>query len=198
MDLWELAGGEQSFVYQSMATSNLERQYGFLHSMIGAAVALGKPLLSGSLIKALNFHAIVSLHHEAGRYRSCEVKVGPYSPPAHFRVEPLMEDLINELNWRWQSDRSFDLASYALWKINSIHPFVNGNGRTARAVCYFILSVKIGGLLPDGTRFLEVLRQEPVRTSRYVPALQIADNGNLVPLTDLIIELVEQQVINTQ
>lgn len=197
MDLLELVGNEGHQVYQRLMASNIERHYTFLFSVVDTAVALNRPLLSESLIKSLNFHAIVGLHHEAGQYRPCEVSVGSYAPPAHFRVEPLMDDLVNELNWRWQNDNSFDLAAHALWKINSIHPFVNGNGRTARAVCYFILCVKLGGLLPGNTILPENLRQEPLRTQHYVPALQDADNGNIVPLIELIRNLVAWQVTST-
>ena len=199
MDLSELVGGEHHPVYQAMATSNQERQYDFLHSVIGSALSLGRPLISESLIKALNFHVIVGLHHAAGQYRSHKVHVGQrdrvvYSPPAHHRVEPLMDDLVNELNWQWKAAKPFDLAAHALWRINNIHPFVNGNGRTARAVCYFVLCVKLGGILPQGTRFLEVLKQEPIRGNDYVPALQEADKGNLGRLTALIVNLVQKQV----
>lgn len=195
MDLFELTGGsEQHPVYQAMASANDDRHYGFMFSAVQAAVTLGRPLLSQSLIKAINFHAIVGLHHEAGQYRSHEVSVGTYSPPPRFRVEPLMDDLVNELNWRWQSASAVELAAYALWRINSIHPFVNGNGRTARAVCYFILCVKLGGLLPGRTIFPERLRQEPMRSNLYVPFLQRADQGDFVPLTNLIRALFVEQI----
>lgn len=197
MDLLELVGNEQDPIYQNMATSNISRHYSFLFSVIEAAVALKRPLLSESLIKALNFHAIVGLHHEAGQYRSHKVIVGQYVPPEYFRVEPLMDDLVNELNWRWQPAEPFELAAYALWGINNIHPFVNGNGRTARAICYFILCVKLGGLLPGHTILPERLRQEPMRSSVYVPSLQAADQGDLQPLTTLIRNLVVQQVTPT-
>ena len=196
MDLMELLGSEENPIYQSMAASNIDRHYSFLFSAVDVSVAIERPLLSESLIKALNFHAIVGLHHEAGQYRSCEVSVGSYAPPAHFRVEPLMDDLVNELNWRWQSAELFELAAYALWKINNIHPFVNGNGRTARAVCYFIICVKFGGRLPGDTILPDRLREEPMRSSVYVPALQAADRGDFVPLTNLIRYLVAQQIAN--
>ena len=194
MDLLELIGSEEHPIYQRMAASNIDRHYSLLFSMVEVAVALGKPLLSESLIKDLNYHAIVGLHHEAGQYRSHEVRVGNYNPPSRFRVEPLMDDLVNELNWRWQSDDPFELAAYALWKINNIHPFVNGNGRTSRAVCYFILCVKLGGLLPGSTILPERLRQEPTRSRLYIPSLQAADRGELGSLTTLIRNLVAIQV----
>ena len=195
MDLFELTGeSEQHPVYQAMASANDDRHYGFMFSAVQAAVVLGRPLLSQSLIKAINFHAIVGPHHEAGQYRSHEVIVGAYSPPPRFRVEPLMDDLVNELNWRWQSASAVELAAYALWRINSIHPFVNGNGRTARAVCYFILCVKLGGLLPGRIIFPERLRQEPIRSNLYVPCLQSADQGDIGPLTNLIRALLVEQI----
>ena len=194
MDIFELVRDENDPIYRGMSSDNLQRHYGFLFSTVNAAVALQKPLLSESLIKAFNFHAIVGLHHEAGLYRSHQVTVGQHVPPKHFRVEPLMDDLVNELNWSWQSTDPFVLAAYALWKINFIHPFVNGNGRTARALYYFILCVKLGGLLRGNTILPEMLRQEPIRSSHYVPALQEADEGNSAPLTDLIRYLVSQQV----
>ena len=180
-----------------MSSDNLQRHYDFLSSVVNAAIALQRPLLSESLIKALNFHAIVGLHHEAGQYRSHGVVVGSHEPPAYYRVEPLMDDMVNELSWKWESTDPFVLAAYALWRINYIHPFVNGNGRTARAVCYFILCVKSGGLLRGNNILPEMLRQEPMRTTHYVPALKAADDGDAVPLTNLIRYLVSQQVANT-
>ena len=196
MDLRELVGSEQNPIYQKMAASNIDRYYAFLFSVVETAVALKRPLLSESLIKAVNFHAIAGLHHEAGQYRSHNVQVGQHVPPDYFRVEPLMEDLVIELNWRWQATKPFELAAYALWRINNIHPFVNGNGRTARAICYFILCVKFGGSLPGRSILPERLRQEPLRSSNYVPSLIEADQGNLGPLTELIFNLVREQLSN--
>lgn len=34
------------------------------------------------------------------------------------------------------------LASFVLWRLNWIHPFIDGNGRTAAVLCYFVLGVK--------------------------------------------------------
>ena len=137
------------------------------------------------LIKALNFHAIVGLHHEAGQYRSHDVMVGPFVPPEYYRVEPLMEDLVNRVNWRWQPSDTAELAAYALWRINHIHPFRNGNGRTARAVCYFIICVKSGGLLPGTPTVPELLRREDIRPI-YVEALKRADEDDISHLTRLV------------
>ena len=104
-----------------------------------------------------------------------------------------MDDFVNVVNWRWQSSDATELAAYALWRINYVHPFVNGNGRTARAVCYFTLCVKSGGLLPGSTILPEMLRTDPVRRM-YVNSLQEADKDNLDPLIALIRTLITKQV----
>ena len=193
MNLYELEGTEDNPIYQSLSAANIARYYDFLNSMVSSAIQSDKRWLSQSLIKAIHFHAIVGLHHEAGEYRSHEVIVDTYRPPAHHRVEPLMDDLVNRVNRNWESTESAELASYALWAVTNIHPFVNGNGRTARAVCYFILCVKIGGLLPGQAILPEVLRQEPVR-GEYIKALQVADGGDLSDLTTLISLLIRWQI----
>ena len=193
MNLYELNDGENNPVYQQVAASNHARHYGFLLSMIVAAIDSNKPWLSETLIKAINFHAIVGLHSQAGEYRSAEVTVGSLQPPASYRVKALMEDFVNSINWNWQHADGTALAAYALWQINLIHPFVNGNGRTARAVCYYILCVKAGGLLPGNTILPEIIRNEPKRTA-YVQALKEADRGDISQLTALIRQALTEQL----
>ncbi len=196
MDLSRLVGGELNPAYQQLEADNGTRHYDFLSSMIRTAIAIDSPFISQYIIKALNFHAIVGLHAEAGEYRSCEVNVGDYKPPPYYRVQSLMDDFVNRVNWMWNSAPPTPLAAHALWRVNNIHPFVNGNGRTARAVCYFILCVKVGGPLP-GTTILPELLRDPAERPRYVQALKRADQTNgddLTPLIDLLEELLGRQL----
>ena len=106
-----------------------------------------------------------------------------------------MDEFVHWVNWNQPSLDAFTLAAYVLWGINNIHPFVNGNGRTARATAYYVLCVKVGGPLPGRTILPEMLRQEPVR-SDYVVALKEADSNNIDPLTALVQRLVVQQIQN--
>ncbi len=64
------------------------------------------------------------------------------------------------------------LPAYALWRLNWIHPFVEGNGRTPRAACYYLLCMRQGRLLPGKKIVPERIREnrEP-----YYAALQDAD-----------------------
>ncbi len=59
-----------------------------------------------------------------------------------------------------------------LWKLNWIHPFADGNGRTARAVMYVVLSVKLDSLLPGAPTIPE---QIAGNKKPYYDALEAAD-----------------------
>jgi hypothetical protein len=112
--LYEICAGEAHPVYQALEVENGSRQYDFLRSIVGASLAVERPFLSGSIIKALNFQAIACLHAFAGEYRPCAVDVGKYRPPDHFRVDGLMEDFINQVNRSWESADALALAAYVL------------------------------------------------------------------------------------
>lgn len=159
MLLFEILGDEDHPIYKKMETENGHRHYQFLNSTVNCALEVNKLFLSQSLIKAFNYHAITSLHINAGEYRVCPVYVGSFKPVEHYRVAPLMDDLVNTVNRYWDSTSAIALASYVLWRINHIHPFVNGNGRASRAACYFVLCVKLGVWLPGSVILPELIRQ---------------------------------------
>ena len=148
MILHELFEDERHPAYRELESANLERQYGFLTSIIEAAVAIDRPMVSTGIIKALNYHVICCLHVNAGEYRPCPVTVGQFEPPAHHRVPELMDAFVNQVNRRLETADVATLAAYCLWRLNYIHPFINGNGRTARALCYFVVCIKLGRPLP--------------------------------------------------
>lgn len=198
MILFELVGREDHPTYRELEVSNGNRQYDFLRSIVVASLAVGRPFLSQHVLKALNFQAITCLHTNAGEYRPCPVKVGTYVPPDHFRVAALMDDFVNLVNRGWEATDPVALATLVLWRLNHIHPFINGNGRTARAACYFVLCVKLGGWLPGKTILPELLRRN---RDEYVKALQAVDASlssekgfDLTPLHDLVSRLLNEQL----
>ena len=193
MILFELRDqNENDDVYRKLALSNHMRQQDFLKSVVLAALESGRPLLSQTVIKALNYHAMACLHPFAGEYRPCAVLVGNHTPPDHYRVAALTDDFINLVNRHWESEKAIELSAEVLWRLNWIHPFINGNGRTARAACYFVLCVKGGGWF-GGNKILPVLLQE--HREEYVAALKSADSGNgLDALCSLIVQLLTEQM----
>jgi len=109
-----------------------------------------------------------------------------------------MEDLVNEVNFGLNTIDPVVLSAYVLWRLNYIHPFINGNGRTARAAAYFILCVKAGGWLPGETILPELLKVR--ERDAYVLALRHADDSlksgsvDLGPLHQLITTLLTEQL----
>ncbi|MBV9482145.1 MAG: Fic family protein, partial [Acidobacteria bacterium] len=66
------------------------------------------------------------------------------------------------------------LAAYLLWRINWIHLFQDGNGRTARAVSYAALCIALGYELP-GTKTIP--EQMAENKQPYYKALEAADEA---------------------
>lgn len=197
MILFDLSDSEANPVYQSMAIANGDRQFSFLQSLVLAAMESNQHFISDSILKALNFHAIACLHTSAGMYRPCKVTVGTYEPPPEFQVPGLMENFVNSVNRGWEKADPVGLASFVLWRLNHIHPFINGNGRTARAAAYFVLCVKLGGWL-RGTPILPARLKS--NNPEYLAAIKAADesvkNGklDLSVLHSLIGRLLKEQV----
>lgn len=122
---------------------------------------------------ALNYAAVANIAQMGGRYREDPISVGNHRTP-HFKDVPNHMDrffsLVHE-NWTIQ-DHPTLLAAYALWRLNWIHPFVEGNGRTARAACYYLICMKQGRLLPGKKTVPERIREN---RAPYIDALRAAD-----------------------
>lgn len=200
MILFELFNTENNPIYQELEVANGNRQYDFLRSIVVASLAAGRPFLSQAVLKALNFQAIACLHTNAGEYRPCPVRVGTYDPPEHYRVAALMDDFVNQVNRHWSQQDPVVLSTFVLWRLNHIHPFINGNGRTARAAAYFVLCVASGGWLPGSIILPELLRRNH---PAYVKALRAADESlaagslDLSQLHELVCKLLEEQLAGT-
>lgn len=86
-----------------------------------------------------------------------------------------------------------------MWRLNWIHPFADGNGRTSRILSFVVLSVKIGAVLP-GTPTLPDLIVD--HRSEYEDALDAADDAekagkiDVSKMEELISSLLAQQLTN--
>lgn len=96
----------------------------------------------------LEFHRIAldGIHAEAGRYRKGWITIAGsrHVPPPHGQIGNLVAQMCDRVNDYWRGLDDAELAAYVLWRLNWIHPFADGNGRTARTVAYVILSLKLG------------------------------------------------------
>lgn len=91
------------------------------------------------------------------------------------------------------------LAAYILWRLNWIHPFTDGNGRTAQAISYLVLCVRLGYRLP-GTNTIPA--QIASDKTPYYKALEAADNTycngsvNVSELEELLSGLLATQLVS--
>jgi Fic family protein len=94
--------------------------------------------------------ALDGLHPLAGTFRNTPVKIqgSGHQPPEAAFVPDYVQSMCEYVNDNWATKTAVHLAAYVLWKMNWIHPFADGNGRTARAISYVVLSVKLDSLLP--------------------------------------------------
>jgi len=77
----------------------------------------------------------------AGVYRTVQVFITgtDYIPPPPDKVSMLMKTLTEDLSKMWDSEHPVNLAAYAHQRLVDIHPFEDGNGRTARLLMNLIL-----------------------------------------------------------
>jgi fido (protein-threonine AMPylation protein) len=71
-----------------------------------------------------------------------------------------MNMFLEHLHEEWARFDPLEAAGYALWGVNHVHPFCDGNGRTARALMYFVLCLKLGRWLPGSTNIMEFIRAD--------------------------------------
>lgn len=78
---------------------------------------------------------------QAGKYRDHQVFITgtEYVPPAADKVPGLMREYIADLNGKKDSMHPVLLAAFAHRRLVDIHPFVDGNGRTARLLMNLVL-----------------------------------------------------------
>ena len=94
--------------------------------------------LRSSVILRLHKAALDGLHPLAGTWRNTPVKIGGggHQPPDEAFVSEEVELMCDYVNDHRNDMSAVHLCAYVLWKLNWIHPFSDGNGRTARAVLY--------------------------------------------------------------
>ena len=109
-----------------------------------------------------------------------------------------MDDFVNYVNRNWEKTDPVLLATYVLWRLNNIHPFINGNGRTARAACYFVLCLKLGGWPKGSTILPELIRKY---RDEHCEALQVAHDSfaasgepDLGQLLEIVSRLLQEQL----
>lgn len=135
----------------------------------------GRPFrLRPSLVLMLHREALQGLSMYAGNFRpgGVEIQGSKHQPPPAHLVPELIEEMCDYVTDGWDRSSPIHLAAYLMWRLNWIHPFADGNGRTSRILSYVVLSIRAQTVLPGTPTIPD---QIVARRSPYFEALDAAD-----------------------
>lgn len=159
-----------------LEAENALRQFDLMVELIEGHTRRGVPFsLAVGTVSDLNRVALEGIEPEAGLYRHEEIEISNSShvPPPATDVPMYVAGLCDYVNSH-PAATPLHLAAYVMWRLNWIHPFVDGNGRTSRAVSYYVLCASAGFLLP-GEKVIPDLIAE--NKQPYYQALEAADTA---------------------
>lgn len=161
----------------------------------------GESTISPALVVELQRVAINQIYTCAGSLRDGAVRIdgSQHQPPEHPFVPGFVDEMCAYVNSSWNGATAIHLAAYVMWRINWIHPFFGGNGRTARALSYLVLCARLGFRLPGRKTIPDLIveSREP-----YYAALRKADaawtNGelNVTGMESLMESLLADQLLD--
>lgn len=137
-----------------------------------------------STLLGLQRTALQGLSSYAGNFRPASIEIGDskHTPPGAYLVPELVEEMCDYVTDNWDQKTAVHLAAYVMWRLNWIHPFADGNGRTSRAASYLVLCVKSGYLLPGDKTIPEQITDD---RQPYYDALEAADQALVRGAVDL-------------
>jgi excisionase family DNA binding protein len=146
-----------------------------------------KQTISEMLIR--NLHQIIVQETDkewAGRYRNAKVIIGgaKHTPPDALQVPQKMHDLISWLNSQKNKMNIIELSALLHHKLVHIHPFFDGNGRTARLTMNLLL-------MQFGYPLVVILKND---RKKYYDVLDKADNEKYEPLIKFVAQSVERSL----
>lgn len=114
------------------------RQFDELVKLVDKATDEGHFKLRPSIVQSFQRIAIKDIYTCAGNYRThpVSIKGTEHQPPDWREVPGLVEEMCDYVKANWSTALPIHLSAYLMWRINWIHPFSGGNGRTSRAVSY--------------------------------------------------------------
>lgn len=143
--------------------------------------------ISEVFIRAL--HQLVvreTQREEAGKYRTVNVMItgSDHTPPDASEVCVKMHDFMQWIKSNQKKLHPIELAALIHHKMVYIHPFIDGNGRTARLVMNLTL-------MHEGYPLVVVLKND---RQKYYRALSQADKDTYQPLVRFIAQAVERSL----
>ncbi len=184
-------------------TKNALEQFEYANEVIFDYIASNEKdfSLRSSLILQLHQHALKYIKRDAGQFRNKPVGIekSNHQPPHYLRCTDLVLEMCDYINKNFKDMSALELSAYALWRLNWIHPFTDGNGRTARMVAHIIFSIRLGAFL-GGKTIAEQIAEDK---TPYYKALEQADEAyddaqqiiDVSALTDLMRGMLQRQLL---
>jgi Fic family protein len=166
-------------------SENAVAQFDRVLDLIDEVTRDGRPFrLRGSTMLDLHRVAMEGLSAYAGNFRPSTVQIGQsaHEPPGAHLVPGLVEEMCDYVTENFAAATALHLCAYTMWRLNWIHPFTDGNGRTSRALSYYVLCAKTGYRLPGRKTVPEQIAQDK---PPYYAALEQADTHWLEQRLDL-------------
>ena len=165
---------------EHLAASNHPEAIRFIEELVEGGKELDE-------VAVLQLHELIlnGIEDDAGRFRVSGVRIAgaTFSPPPSKDIEPLMLELVSWLKKNPEELTPIELAAVFHQRFVRIHPFSEGNGRTARLLMNAVL-------MRYGYPFIvNVTSRE---RERYLRTLSEADMGNLSAFVNFIAMSVER------
>jgi Fic family protein len=154
--------------------ANALDQFDWAMSEVGGWVSKKKPNLKISMLLRLHRKAMDGIDSYAGNFRPAAVAIkgSGHQPISCDDVPSYIEDMFEYLDSNWDDKTAIHLSSYVMWRLNWVHPFADGNGRTSRMLSYMVLCGSLGHLLPGTRTIPEQISEDK---GPYYAALEAAD-----------------------
>lgn len=154
--------------------SNALAQFDWAMQEVERWIKVDSPTLKMSTLLKLHRIALDGIDPYAGNFRpaSVAIKGSNHAPVAGDDVPRYVEEMLDYINENWREKTAIHLSAYVMWRLNWIHPFADGNGRTSRILSYMILCGSLKQVLP-GTRTIP--EQISENKQPYYGALERAD-----------------------
>jgi Fic family protein len=158
-----------------LETENGFRQSVLAADMIDTFLDPERPFkLQPSHLRQLQKVAVEGIERIPGEWRPGKIMIekSEHTPPPAHLVDAHVVEMCDYVNENFHLKSAFHLASYIMWRLNWIHPFEDGNGRTSRTLSYVVMCIKTGYKLPGK---LTVPEQIQRNRQPYFEALEAAD-----------------------
>jgi len=161
---------------------NHDKAFDFLEGLVNR-----KTKITENVIKEIHKIIVSGIDDKyAGKYRDVNVRIlgAIKSPPRFEKVPGEMAAFLKEFNENPKKFNDVELAAFIHYRLVEIHPFIDGNGRTARLLMNLFL-------MSYGYPITMVLK---VDRKKYYDRLKKADQGDMKPFFDFMARNIERSL----